>query len=288
MTFYTWLKIKPFSTKIAHKALRTNLNHILFIISLLSFGLQKNYGQIKASKEFVKPISPTKQDSIRNDSLIKKEAIEAVIDHSAKDYIIEDVISKKVTLYNEAIINYNDVKIEAGKITIDYRKNIVIAKGIKDSVGLYSQLPFFKQGNEESIQDSLIFNFKNEKAIIYGIKTEQSGIITLGEKTKKINDSTIFIRNIRFTTSDKKNPDYYLATKKAKIVPNKKIVIGPTNLVIADVPTPVLFPFAYFPLTKTKSSGFIVPTYGESSNQGFFLQNGGYYFAGKDLSLIHI
>jgi len=265
--------------------LRTNLNHILFIISVLSLGIQTNYAQEKTSKESETLTKHVKQDSIHNDSLvnlINKEAIDAIIDHSAEDYIIENVIRKRVTLYNKAVINYNDITIKAGKITIDYHTNMVIAKGIKDSIGLYSQLPFFKQGGEESTQDSLVFNFKNEKAIIYGIKTEQSGIITLGEKTKKVNDSTIFIRNIRFTTSDKENPDYYLATKKAKIVPNKKIIIGPTNLVIADVPTPILFPFAYFPLTTTRSSGFIVPTYGESNNQGFFLQNGGYYFAGND------
>ena len=223
------------------------------------------------------------QDSLSTREQRKsKEAIETIIDHKAEDYILEDVVNKTVTLFNKAEVNYGDINIKSGNIVIDYLNNIVIAKGIKDSVGAYSQLPVFVQGFEESVQDSIVFNFKTEKALIYGLKTEQNGIITLGEKTKKMNDSTIFVRGIRFTTSDKKNPDYYLATKKAKIVPNKKIVVGPTKLVIADVPTPIILPFAYLPLTSSKASGFIVPSYGESNSQGFFLQNGGYYFAGND------
>lgn len=284
----------PISTKIAHKALRTNLYHILFFISLLTFGIQKSSAQTKDSVDVVSKavrldsLALAEQlilnDSISRDTVppIQKEAIDAIIEHTAEDYILEDVINKKVTLYNNASIFYNDINIKAGKITIDYNTNIVVARGIKDSIGDYSQIPYFKQGSEESTQDSIVFNFKTEKALIYGLKTEQNGIITLGEKMKKLNDSTIFVRGIRFTTSDKKNPDYYLATKKAKIVPNKKIIVGATNLVIADVPTPVILPFAYLPLTTTKTSGFIVPSYGESNSQGFFLQNGGYYFAGND------
>ncbi|WP_243739322.1 putative LPS assembly protein LptD [Flavicella sediminum] len=273
--------------------MRTNLYHILLLISFFAVGLTESNAQIDSlaaptlnknlslKDSLVSPI--ILNDSIKKDSILPpKEAIDAIIDHKAEDYILEDVVNKLVTLYDKAEITYNDINIKSGKITIDYKTNIVLAKGIKDSVGEYSQRPIFVQGGEESTQDSIIFNFKTEKAIIYGIRTEQDGIITLGEKTKKMNDSTIFIRGIRFTTSDKKNPDYYLETKKAKIVPNKKIIVGPTRLVIADVPTPVILPFAYLPLTTTKTSGFIIPSYGESSNQGFFLQNGGYYIAGND------
>ena len=285
---------KALCTKIAHKALRTNLNHILFIFSLLCFGLQNTSAQegpiptpssdsrnpkLEVPVENFKPVQ---NDSIVTDSVPAKEAIDAIISHSAKDYILEDVARKTILLYDGAEIYYKDITIKSGSISIDYNKNILRARGILDSIGSYSQLPEFKQGGEESTQDSIVFNFKTEKALIYGLKTSQNGIITLGEKTKKVNDSTIFVRNIRFTTSDKKNPDYYLATKKAKIVPNKKIIVGSTNLVIADVPTPIVLPFGYLPMTSSKTSGFIVPTYGESNNQGFFLQNGGYYFAGND------
>lgn len=288
----------PYCTKIAYKVLRTNLYHILFLFSFLYVGLAQGHAQIDskdtpaekkelpAMDSIPKEDLAVKNDSIQKDSIApppaKKEAIDAVIEHTADDYIIEDIANKKVYLYNNAEINYKNINIKSGKIDIDYNTNTVVARGIKDSVGNYSQLPVFKQGGEESSQDSIVFNFKTEKALIYGLTTEQDGIYTLGEKTKKMNDSTIFVRKIRFTTSDKANPDYYLETQKAKVVPNKKIIVGLTHLVVADVPTPVFLPFAYLPLTTTKTSGIIMPSYGQSNSQGFFLQNGGYYFAGND------
>ena len=170
----------------------------------------------------------------------------------------------------------------AGFIEIDNNTNIVIAKGIKDSIGEYSQLPIFTQGSESTTQDSIVFNFKTEKAKIFGLLTEQEGVIIKGQVTKKENDSVIYVRDIKFTTSDKEKPDYYIQTKKAKIVPDKKIVVGFSNLVIQDVPTPLFLPFAYIPLTEGRASGFLMPTWGQSNEQGFFLQNGGYYFAVND------
>lgn len=296
-------KTEPYCTKIAYKALRTNINYILLFLSFLLVGLAQTHAQIEKEDAIENKklslndsISPTtnliEKDSIQNDSIpppVNDEAIEAIIEHTADDYIIEDVANKKVSLYNNAEITYKDINIKAGKINIDYVSNTVTARGIKDSVGDYTQIPVFIQGAEESTQDSIVFNFKTKKALVYGVNTEQDGIFTLGQKMKKLNDSTIFIRKIRFTTSDKKNPDYYLETDKAKIVPKKKIIVGFTHLVVADVPTPVFLPFAYLPLTSTKTSGIVMPTYGQSNSQGFFLQNGGYYFAGNeffDLTLL--
>ena len=224
-----------------------------------------------------------KQDSIQLDSLKPKEAITDLITHVAKDYTTQNAKDKTVTLYNEAHVVYTDIDLKAGIIIIDYIKNTLFAKGIKDSLG-YTQKPVFKQGGQESEQDSMLYNFKTKKAIIYGIKTRQEpGMYVLGEKAKRVNDSTIYMRNIRFTTSDKDNPDYYIGVKKAKVVPNKKIVAGLSNLVIADVPTPVFLPFAYFPMGKNRTSGFIFPAIQTStSNRGIGIQNGGYYFAVND------
>lgn len=276
--------------------MQTNIRHILLSLSFILIGLIQGYAQKKEESKITpnKKISLSdsipsvenliKNDSIQNDSLqvVEKESIDAITDYDADDYVLEDIINKTTYLYNNAEINYKDINIRAGYIEIDHGTNTIIAKGIKDSVGVYSQLPVFKQGSEESTQDSIVFNIKSKKALVYGLSTLQDGIYTLGEKMKRLNDSTIFVKNIRFTTSDKNNPDYYLQTKKAKIVPGKKIIVGFTHLVIADVPTPIFLPFAYLPLTTTKTSGIIVPTYGESNSQGFFIQNGGYYYAGND------
>ena len=185
-------------------------------------------------------------------------------------------------MYNEANIQYTDIDLKAGIIIVDYKENSLFAKGIIDSTG-YVQKPIFKQGNQESVQDSIIYNFKSKRAIIYGLKTQQGEMYTYGMKTKRENDSTVFIRKIRFTTSDKEIPDYYIATNKAKLVPGKKIIVGASNLVLADVPTPVFLPFAYFPMTETSMSGFLVPAFDTgSSARGIGFQNGGYYFAISD------
>ncbi len=223
-----------------------------------------------------------KKDTVQIDSIKPKESISDLITHTAKDYTIQDAKKKTVTLYNEAQVTYTDIDLKAGIIIVDYQNNTIFAKGIKDSTG-YNQRPVFKQGGQESEQDSMKYNFKTKKAIIYGIKTRQEpGVFVLGEKAKRVNDSTLYMRKIRFTTSDKDNPDYYIGVEKAKVVPQKKIVAGLSNLVIADVPTPLFLPFAYFPLGQGRKSGFIIPTWSSSNSRGFFLQNGGYYFAVND------
>jgi lipopolysaccharide assembly outer membrane protein LptD (OstA) len=220
------------------------------------------------------------KDSIAVDSIKPKETLEDLITHIATDYTIQNTKDKSVTLYNEANITYTDIDLKAGIIVIDYTKNILFAKGIKDSLG-YTQRPIFKQGSEESEQDSMSYNFKTKKALIYGLKTKQGEMFTFGKKTKRVNDSTIYVRDIKFTTSEKL--DYYIGTSKAKIIPGKKIIVGGSQLYLADVPTPIYLPFAYFPITTTSVSGFLIPAFDTgSSNRGIGFQNGGYYFAIND------
>ena len=220
------------------------------------------------------------RDSISLDSIKPKETIEDIITHVAKDYTIQNAKNKTVTLYNEANITYTDIDLKAGIIVVDYIKNTLFAKGIIDSTG-YTQRPVFKQGSEESEQDSIIYNFKSKKALIYGLKTKQGEMFTFGKKTKRVNDSTIYVRDIKFTTSEKL--DYYIGTSKAKIIPGKKIIVGGSLLYIADIPTPIYLPFAYFPITQTSVSGFLIPAFDTgSSDRGIGFQNGGYYFAIND------
>ncbi|QTE22633.1 putative LPS assembly protein LptD [Polaribacter cellanae] len=283
--------------------MQTNLSYILLFCCF--FFIKLGFSQdIKPTKKTVVPlgkrdtIAPLKKDSIPNlkkdtllrkkkdttslDTIKPKESIEDIITHVATDYTIQDAKNKTVTLYNEANITYTNIDLKAGIIIVDYKKNTLFAKGIKDSTG-YVQRPIFKQGNEETEQDSIVYNFKTKRALIYGLKTKQGEMFTYGEKTKRVNDSTIYIRKIRFTTSDKEKPDYYIATNKAKLVPGKKIIVGTSNLVLADIPTPIVLPFAYFPLSKTSVSGFLIPAFDTgSTSRGIGFQNGGYYFAISD------
>mgnify|MGYP000262035092 FL=1 len=227
-----------------------------------------------------------KMDSLfvkKKDSIIQPpEALTDIINHSADSVIRQDFRSNKIILYKNAKVKYGDVDLSAGYIEINNNTNTITATGIKDSIGAYSQLPVFKQGSTESTQDTIKFNFKSEKAKIWGLRTEQQGIIIKGEVSKKYSDSVVFIENIKLTSSEKEQPDYYIKIKKAKFIKDKKLVASSSQLVIADVPTPVILPFAYIPLTKGRTSGFLMPTWGDNNNQGYFLQNGGYYFVLND------
>ena len=224
-----------------------------------------------------------KSDTTKTDSIpVTPEFLQDNIKHKSKEYISNDFVNQTAELYDEAELYYQDIELKAGKIIIDYKNSLATATGIYDTLGNYIQRPEFKQGPQTSTQDSLIYNFKNEKAIIYQSKTEQQGVFITGDKTKKENDSTFYINKAKFTTSQKERPDYYIQTSNIKVVPNSKIVGGLSNLVIADVPTPLFLPFFYAPITKGRASGFLIPTWGENNNQGFFLQNGGYYFAIND------
>lgn len=223
------------------------------------------------------------QDSIL---LKKKETLTDKVEYKATDYERISQRQKKIFLYNEAEVLYEDMKINAGQIELNYETNTVFAKGIVDSSGTYTQLPVFIQGTNEVIPDSIKFNFTSQQALIYGsrVQDDGTGFKIKNEVSKRVNDSVVFMRNVKFTTSDNvDDPEYYFFARKVKLVPGKKLVTGITNMYIADVPTPIGLPFAFFPMEKEKSiSGFILPSPGETRQRGYFLQGLGYYFALSD------
>ena len=165
----------------------------------------------------------------------------------------------------------------------DWEKNIVSAGRILDSVGKPTQTPIFRQGSDEVKPDSLRYNFDTKKALIWNSRSEQNDMNVFSKATKKENDSIYFIKDAKVTTSKNiDDPEYYIRVRTGKFIPKNKIIAGPSNLYIYDVPTPVFLPFAYFPLSEDRNSGFLFPTIGQNNNRGYFLQNGGYYFAPSD------
>lgn len=282
-------------TKIVLKALRTNLLHILFCIGfLVNFGL---YGQEKdPQKVDFSYLIKNKADSItqkikfvigdtiaQKQPIKKRETLTDVVDAFAKDYKKLSRKDNTMELYNEAVVIYGDMTINAGRILVNNDTREVFAEGLIDSTGAYTQAPSFKQGNNQVEPDSLIFNFDSKKALVFNSRTEQGGFKVKGEISKRQNDSIYYLANAKFTTAENvDDADYYFFARKIKFVPDSKIVTGFVNMYIADVPTPLGLPFGYFPLTDKQASGFIIPSYGENRNRGFFLQNGGYYFAIND------
>jgi len=300
---HTFTKPSHTFTKIHLKALRTNCLHILFTLSFTvlinTLGFAQDIPKPSVSVQPEKqqdstiinldtiidtPKATVEQDSTIQDSVKpKQEFLTDKVKYKATDYVSINQKEEKIYLYNEAEIIYGDMQINSGIIVIDYKKNEVYAGRLKDSLGNYSQLPVFKQGAQVVEPDSIRFNFDTERALIFNSRTEQSGFNIIGDVTKKENDSVVFMSGGRFTTSkDPEDPEYYFQARKIKFVPKKKIVTGPVNMVIADVPTPIGLPFAFFPLTEKQTSGVIIPSFGEQNNRGYFLQNGGYYFAISD------
>jgi lipopolysaccharide assembly outer membrane protein LptD (OstA) len=290
-------------TKIHLKALRTNIFQILFALSFTVFINTNGFTQElpkqsepikpKVERDSVKinvdsllgdPVSFKETDSTRLDSIApKNEFLTDIVNYKAKDYVVFNRKEQKIFMYDEAEVQYGDMVITSGIIVIDNSKNLVYAGRIKDSSGNYTQKPVFKQGSSVVEPDSIIFNTKSKKALIFNSKTEQSGGTIIAERTKKENDSVYFIERGKYTTAENlDDPEYYILMRKAKIVPGKKVVTGFSNMFFYDVPTPIGLPFAYFPLTQKQTSGIIMPTAGEDSQRGYSLQNGGYYFAVSD------
>ena len=297
-------KIKPSLYKNTPLALRFKSFQIFFYASFTVFINTLTYAQeLPKSAKVIMPATTTDSINVAIDSLLKtpvnvketdtvisdsipkkKGFLEDIVKYKATDYVSINQKTQKIYLYNEAEVYYQDMEIKSGIIVIDYAKNTVYAGRIKDSTG-YSQAPVFKQGANVIEPDSIIFNTKTQRAVVYNSKTEQMGSTIISEVSKKENDSVYFVKRGKFTTSENlDDPEYYFLMRKAKMVPNKKVVTGLTNMFIYDVPTPIGLPFAFFPMTQKKTSGVIFPTFGQDTgnNRGYFLQNGGYYFAISD------
>ncbi len=291
-------------TKIALIPLNTNLFNIVLLSIFLTIGSCKIFSQDISKKAKSIYINNTKEsiissekstkesdtitkklsNTIKIDSVLPKPLLEDKIKYNAKDYVRIEQKKKLITLYNKAELYHTETELKSGIIILNYEKDEVLAGRIKDSLGKLSQFPNFKQGENLVEPDSLRFNFKSKKALIWNSRTDQGEFKVKAVLTKKENDSVYFLKGARFTTSkDFDRPEYYFQTSKVKIIPGKKVVTGLTNMVIADVPTPIALPFAFFPMSKeTSVSGILLPSYNDSNNRGFSLQNGGYYFALSD------
>ncbi|MFW5556895.1 MAG: putative LPS assembly protein LptD [Prevotella sp.] len=224
-------------------------------------------------------------DSIHLDSLNKqkKNSIEMPVDYTANDSMVYDATSRKVHLFGKANVKYEGMDLESEKIAISLDSSIVHATGVKDTAKkALSGTPVFTMGNDSYESDTIAFNFKSKKGLINNVKTEQQEGYITSQLSKRMDNGDIYLQHGRYTTCDKEHPDFYIALSRAKVRPNKDVVFGPAYLVVADVPLPLAIPYGFFPFTKHYSSGFIMPTYGDENDRGFYLRDGGYYFAMSD------
>lgn len=217
----------------------------------------------------------------KNDTTISEDAIESPVDYFSEDSLIIDMVTEKVYLYGQAQVNYQNIQLNADYIELDLKNNNVSAEGLPDSSGQIVGKPIFKDGVQEFQAEKMTYNFESEKGKISEVKTQEGEGFIKGNEVKKVDDK-MYIHNGYYTTCNLDHPHFSLATSKLKVIPKDKIVTGPVVLKIGDVPTPLGLPFGIFPNKKGRSSGILIPTYGDSRAQGFFLRDGGYYFGIND------
>jgi hypothetical protein len=208
--------------------------------------------------------------------------ITTTIKYTARDSINFDVVNQIVYLYGDAKIDYGDVELEAGEIVINWHTHTLTATSRIDSLGKKEGVPVFKDGPETYVTQNIKYNFKTKKAIISGMVTQQGDAFMHGEKIKKTEDSELYIDHAKYTTCNLEDPHFHIAANKLKVIQNDKIISGPFNLVFNDIPTPLGFAFGMFPAPKKRTSGILIPTYGEERTRGFFLRDGGFFLALND------
>ena len=212
----------------------------------------------------------------------KKQPLDAPVVYSATDSIVFTA-GGFAHLYGQSKVNYEKIELTSEVITMNMDSSTVYARGVVDSMGVESGLPVFKDGDTPYESKEMRYNFKSKKGFINSIVTQQGEGYVVSKEAKKGANDEIYMRSGQYTTcDDHDHPHFYLKLSRAKVRPKKNAVFGPAQLVVEDVPLPIAIPFGFFPFNSSYSSGFIMPTFGDEMNRGFYLRDGGYYFAIND------
>jgi len=269
---------------------QSNLHKIipfLVLVSCLMFCVdtdaQRARNRRRGIKDTVRVDSPG-TDTLALDTVgrKKKQPLDAPVTFEANDSIVFTQ-GGFANLYGNGKVNYEDIELTSQIITMNMDSSTVYARGIKDSTGVESGLPVFKDGGTSYESKEINYNFKSKKAFVNTIVTQQGEGYVVSQEAKKGADDEIYMRHGKYTTCDNHDhPHFYLKLSMAKVRPKKNVVFGPAQLVVEDVPLPIAIPFGFFPFSSSYSSGFIMPTFGDEMNRGFYLRDGGYYFAISD------
>lgn len=227
-------------------------------------------------------------DSTARDTAKKKQRkpfLDDMIYTKNSDSMVYDVVNGKMYLYNKAEATYSKNKLNSDYMEVVMATSQINAKGVLDTTTDKFTRVNFDEGGKKYEMDSMSYNLKSSKAKIKGVFFQEGEGIIHGEAIKKMEDNVINIKGGKYTTCDLEHPHFYLSSSKAQLIESKggkKIVIGPSYLVMEDVPIPLIIPFGFFPIMQNRNSGIIIPELGEESKKGFFLRRGGYYWAVND------
>ena len=223
-------------------------------------------------------------DSIHADSINRQKSngLNAPVEFASDDSLVYIAPTKQVRLYGNAKVKYENMNLESDKVRMALDSSLVHATGSADTTGKLTGSPVFTMGSDKYESDTMSFNFKTKRGFINNVYTEQEDGFLSSQHSKRDSSGVLYLEHGRYTTCDAPHPDFYIALSRAKVRPGKDVVFGPAYLVVADVPLPLAIPYGFFPFTKSYSSGFIMPSYGDESARGFYLRDGGYYFAIND------
>jgi len=224
-------------------------------------------------------------DSLSMDSLnISKKAssLDDIVVYNSSDSLRFDLKNHKVYLFKEGVIDYGKINLEGDYVEIDFNTSEIFSEGVENEEGDIEGTPVFTESDKSFESKELRYNFETKVGIISGVRTEEGDGFLLGEKIKKMADDVTYIQGGQYTTCQLPQPHYAFRFKKSKVIPGNMIITGPVSFEIEGVPTPLVLPFGLFPNQSGKRSGVLVPTYGQSAKQGYYLMNGGYYWSLSD------
>lgn len=223
------------------------------------------------------------RDSLYKDTVRKsKSTLEEPVSYSAKDSITFDYTNSRAHLFGGSQVNYQNLQLTADDISLSLDSSLVHASGRPDSTGAIQGKPLFKQGEDEYEPDRISYNFKTRKAFISNVYTQEGEGFMQSREGKRDSSGVMYVQNGKYTTCDAEHPHFYVSLTRAKMHPGKNVIFGPAYLVVEDVPLPLAIPYGFFPFSSSYKSGFIMPTYGDETTRGFYLRDGGYYFAIND------
>ena len=230
-------------------------------------------------------VDTTGLDSITNiiESPERMEStFKSKVKYHADDSMMIDNQKNKAYLWGKAWVEYEEIKLDADYLEVDFIKNEVIAKGLPDSAGTLQNMPIFNEKGQEYKSREMVYNFQTRKGLIKKITTQEASGYIHGETIKMESQDVFYIKNGKYTTCNLDHPHYYVQAHKLKVINNDKIVTGPAYLAIQDVPTFLAVPFGFFPNQDERKSGILIPAIGSSQTKGFNLTDGGYYFGISD------
>lgn len=270
---------------IGSSQLRANNNALIPLTLVLSDSVETIKTDSLNDISDSNPIDTSKIDSLK-EIMESPEQMESSfrskVKYHADDSIMIDNKNNKAFLWGKAWVEYEDIKLDADYLEIDFARNEVLAKGMRDSTGTLTNTPVFKEKGQEYKSGEMVYNFQTKKGLIKKITTQEATGYIHGETIKMASQDVFYIKNGKYTTCNLDNPHYHVQAQKLKIINNDKIVTGPAYLAVESVPTFLAVPFGYFPNQDTRTSGIIIPAIGSSQTKGFALQNGGYYFGFSD------